>query len=99
MARVIWSPRAIADLDAICEYVERDSPHYARLVGQRILEAVERIPIIPDAGSLVPEYDDSQIRERFVYSYRIIYRTRADSIDIVTIFHSARRLPPIESLE
>lgn len=31
MAKLIWSPQAIDDLDAICSYIERDSYEYARL--------------------------------------------------------------------
>lgn len=98
MARVIWSPRAVADLDAICEFIARDSDYYARLVGQRILEAVERIPDFPEAGSIVPEYNDERIRERLVYSYRLIYRLKEDVVELVTIFHAARLLPPVSSL-
>ena len=99
MARLIWSPRSIRDLDAICEYIARDSGHYARLVGQRIVEAVERIPDFPKAGGVVPEYDDENLRERFVFSYRIIYRLKNNAIELVTIFHPARQLPPITDLE
>lgn len=93
MARIIWSPRAADDLQEICEFIERDSKQYASIVAQRIIDAVERIGNMPESGSIVPEYDRRDLRECFVHHYRIIYRLRADAIEIVMIRHGARRLP------
>lgn len=92
MAGVIWSPRAIRDLDEICSYIARDSERYAQAFAQRLVEIVETIPDHPAAGSIVPEYDIPELRERFLHSYRIIYRIRGKSIELVTICHGARLL-------
>lgn len=70
MTRVIWSPRAAADLEAICEFIARDSEYYAQLVAQRIVAIVEATADFPDAGSIVPEFDDPDVREKFVHRYR-----------------------------
>lgn len=95
MAQIVWSPQAINDLDMICEYISRDSPQYAGVVAERIIDIVEGIPAHPLAGSVVPEFSSHDIRERFLYSYRIIYRIREERIDLVTICHGARLLPPM----
>ncbi|MCH7990163.1 MAG: type II toxin-antitoxin system RelE/ParE family toxin [Planctomycetes bacterium] len=93
MARLIWSPRSVQDLNDICDYISRDSEFYAKVVSKEIVTEVERIPDHPLAGSIVPEYDKDTIRERFLYNYRIIYRVQEETIEIVTICHGARLLP------
>ena len=73
MARgLVWSPEAIEDIESIASYIERDSVWYAKAVGSRIVETAETIPQFPEMGRIVPEIGDAAIRERFVYSYRII---------------------------
>jgi len=44
-------------------------------------------------GAIVPEYQREELRERLFQSYRIVYRVRTDSVEIVTISHAARWLP------
>jgi toxin ParE1/3/4 len=92
MDRLIWSPRAAADLEAIGDYIGRDSPHYARTVVRRIVQVVESIPRFPRMGRMVPEYEAPELRERIVGNYRVVYRLRAEAIEIVTILHGARNL-------
>jgi toxin ParE1/3/4 len=40
MVKLIWSPRAAADLEEICNYIALDSEHYARLFAQRIVTLI-----------------------------------------------------------
>lgn len=47
----------------------------------------------PQSGRIVPKYDNSNLRELIVYSYRLIYRLRPERIDIVAVFHGAQQLP------
>lgn len=54
MARLIWSPRSLQDLDDICEYIARDSEQAARAVARRVNEFVERIPDHAEAGNMPP---------------------------------------------
>ena len=92
MARLIWSPKAADDLEAVCEYIARDSGHYARLFAARIIALVEQIAEFPTSGRVVPEYDDHNVRERILQNYRVVYRTKPDSAEIVAIVHAARLL-------
>ena len=48
--RLAWSPEAIEDIEAIASYIERDSPHYARVVAARLVETAESIPDFPGIG-------------------------------------------------
>jgi plasmid stabilization system protein ParE len=94
MAIVIWSPRAIQDLDDICEYIARGSERYARVFAKQVVRLIESIALQPRQGWVVPEYDRDDLRERLLHNYRIVYRLRDEVIEIVTITHGARLLPP-----
>lgn len=97
MARLTWAPAAIDDLNAIGEYVARNSPHYARIIVRDIRKLARSIPQMPRLGSMVPEYDRDDLRERLYHNWRIIYRIRGTDIEIVRIIHGARQLPPLPS--
>ena len=92
--RLGWSPEATEDIEAIASYIARDSPWYARAVAAKIVETAETIPDFPKIGRIVPEIGNPSIRERFVYSYRIIYRIEAEKILVAAVIHGSRLLQP-----
>lgn len=89
---VKWSPEAIEDLESIAEYIARDSGNYARAVVTEILSVSRNIRESPLIGRVVPEVGDESIRERFIYSYRLVYRVESDLILIVAVIHGKRLL-------
>ncbi|MGH8398892.1 MAG: type II toxin-antitoxin system RelE/ParE family toxin [Gammaproteobacteria bacterium] len=89
--RVIWSDEASDDLKAIAEYIERDSPRYAAAVVDKITALTRNLPKFPRLGRAVPELEREDIRERFMFSYRIVYQLREDSILIVNVIHGRRQ--------
>jgi len=90
VTQVLWAPQAIQDVEAIRAHVARDSTHYADLVVERIVAAVERLKDNPRSGRVVPELGDESIREVIHGYYRIVYRLRPDLVEIATVFHGAR---------
>ena len=44
------------------------------------------------AGRVVPEFGEDNIREKLVYSYRIIYRIQEETITIAAVIHGKRLL-------
>lgn len=56
--QIRWSPRAASNLENICEYIAKDSEHYAALFAKKIISLVKTIPQFPKAGRMVPEYHD-----------------------------------------
>ncbi len=50
------------------------------------------LPNFPFSGRKVPELDDENIRELFVYSYRIIYAVEASQITVTAVIHGKRML-------
>jgi addiction module RelE/StbE family toxin len=98
--QVVWSPEALADVEAIASYIARDSAAYAQAVVEKILETAHQVGEFPFLGRMVPEVAQDTIRERFVYSYRLIYRIRNDTITIAAVIHGRQLLRPIrERLE
>ncbi len=89
---VAWSPEAQEDLASIAEYIARDSEAYARSVVTKILSTSQSLGAFPWIGRVVPEIGDERIRERFVYSYRLIYRVEPKRILIIALIHGKRLL-------
>ncbi len=58
MAKVIWSPKSLDDIDLIAEYIARDSPRRASLFVDRLIKAVERLKTFPQSGRMIPEIRD-----------------------------------------
>jgi toxin ParE1/3/4 len=85
--QVVWSPKALEDVDTIASYISVDSPAYAAAVVKKILDTTYSLSRLPYSGRVVPEFNDESIRERFAYSYRIIYRIKDDVITIAAIIH------------
>ncbi len=94
MAEVRWTPQAADDLNAIAEFISKDSPHYSSLFVLDVLYAVDRLIQFPKSGRVVSEIKDPLVREVILGSYRIIYRVRRDVVEILTVFHGSRLLDP-----
>ncbi|MFA7667932.1 MAG: type II toxin-antitoxin system RelE/ParE family toxin [Burkholderiaceae bacterium] len=92
---VKWSPEATEDLEAIADYIARDSEYYAQAVVTELLSVSRSINEFPMMGRMVPEIGDENIRERFVYSYRLVYRVESTRILIVAVIHGKRLLENI----
>jgi toxin ParE1/3/4 len=87
--KVHWTDTAEGHLDAIYTYIAQDSPEYARRIVDRLTRKSQQIAEFPFSGRRVPEYDVDQIREVIEGSFRIIYRIKADQIDVLAFIHGA----------
>ncbi len=74
MRRLLWSPRAIADLEAIREHIAYDSELYASLMVSRLVAAPSRLIEFPKLGRVVPEFGQADMRELVLCPYRLVYR-------------------------
>jgi len=87
---VKWSRPARMDLKQIHDYIAKDSRYYAKKVVQTIVEKTEELMVFPEIGRIVPEIDDPNIRELFVYSYRLISEITPNGIEILAVIHGRR---------
>lgn len=93
MTAVRWTRQAVSDLQAIHEFIRRDSAAYASATVERLFLAAQQLTHFPDSGRVVPERGNVDIRELVRPPYRIVYRYRPDLVEILTVHHSARRIP------
>jgi toxin ParE1/3/4 len=96
MTRVIWSPRALADLDAIEAYIAKDRPVAGQRLVAKIVKRAKRIELFPLSGSIVQEDDRQRYRQILQGNYRVIYRheSAANTAFVITVIHAARLLDP-----
>lgn len=92
MTLVRWTPQGADDLEAIYDFIARDSPHYAQLTVEGILAAIDRLEQFPLMGRHVPESSREDLRELIKPPYRIVYRV-GEVVKIVTIFRASRLFP------
>jgi len=90
--RVRWLRTALANLDAEAEYIAEDNPAAAGRVVLRILRAVDLLkknPAMGRAGRVVGT------RELVVAGtpYIVPYRVRGEALEILRVFHAARKWP------
>lgn len=90
--RVRWLRKALRNLDDEASHIAADSPDAAQLVVQRVLEAVAMLPEQPGMGR---PGRVSGTRELVVLKTRYVvpYRVRGQTIEILRVFHTSRRLP------
>lgn len=93
--QIRWSPKAVSNLEDICNYIAIDSEFYACLFVKRINAVIKDIPQFPKAGRIVPEYNDENLREKIYKNYRIVYRLKDNFVEIVSICHCAKLLKDI----
>jgi plasmid stabilization system protein ParE len=91
-----WTYRARKDLLSIGRYIAEDNPQRAREWLNRLRIRAQKIPLAPLSGGIVPEIGREDLREVIERNYRIVYKIRPDSIDIITVFEG-HQLFPLES--
>lgn len=87
-----WSEEALEDIESIANYIEKDSPTYAKSVVSKFFEKAELLQEFSELGRKVPEMNNPQIREIFVYSYRLIYKIERTKILFIAVVHGRRVL-------
>jgi toxin ParE1/3/4 len=96
MARaVIWSPAARADLREIEAYIAVRSPSGARRVIESIRAAADKYRDFPFSARMVPEFQDPNRRETFVFEYRLMYRVEPAHIEVIRVVHGRRLLSKV----
>ena len=90
--KVLWTDAAVAQLDAIHDYVAQTSPEYARRIIDRLTKRSIQIAAFPFSGRMMREYELNEVREVIEGSYRIIYLIKGDEdqIEVLAVIHSSR---------
>ncbi len=89
-----WLRKALLNLDQEAEYIANDDPQAARLVVQRIYNAVSLLndnPSLGHPGRLPGTHELVIPKTRYIVPYRV--RPRLQRIEILRVFHASRKLP------
>ena len=61
-------------------------------MADKITRRSQQIGGFPQSGRMVPEYQDTDIREVIEPPYRIVYRVTPNRVDVLAVFHGAQLL-------
>jgi toxin ParE1/3/4 len=90
--RTRWIRPALADLEAIGDYVSGDNPGAAGRLVARIAASVEALgdhPHLGRPGGITGTRELVVAETPFIVPYRV----RADEVEILAVLHGARRWP------
>ncbi len=90
--QVRWLRRALENLDEEAEYIARDDPEAAARTLERIVTSVGRLGTNPSLGRRGRVLGT---RELMISGtpYLVPYRVRGDTVQILRVFHGARKWP------
>jgi addiction module RelE/StbE family toxin len=88
--KLIWSERALSELERIGDYIGEDNPKAANRFVSRLWKRTAALKKHPRLGRIVPDANDESLREVIEGNYRIVYRLEKGSITVVTVFEGHR---------
>jgi toxin ParE1/3/4 len=92
VARLIWTEPALADLEALADYIALDNPAAACGLVRRVFESVERLERFPSSGKRPPEMPRSPYREIVVTPCRVFYRVEGEAVYLLCVLRAERLL-------
>ncbi len=49
MAKIKWTPQSLEDIEAIANFITKDSNYYARMFTIKVFESVDRLELFPES--------------------------------------------------
>jgi toxin ParE1/3/4 len=90
--KVLYSRKALSDLSDIANYYTTSgSPAVAEAIARRLFDVIDRIQRAPRSAPRVAQRSNVRAASAVRYPFRIFYRVRSDTIDILHIRHTSRR--------
>jgi plasmid stabilization system protein ParE len=88
--KVIWTKQGYRTLDEAVAYVAQDSLTAAQQLLESALNMAESLAVFDGRGRMVPELEETSIRELLVQRYRLIYEVFDTKVEILAFIHGAR---------
>jgi toxin ParE1/3/4 len=90
--KLVYSRRALADLSEIAMYYSTGAgPAIAEAIERRLVNVIDRICHAPEAAPRVSQRSQIRVATVVRYPFRIFYRIRGKTIDVLHIRHTSRR--------
>lgn len=90
--KVFWTENAIQDLLGIKNFISQDSITRAEEWLIELYAAGENLAQFSSRGRIVPEFNQDNLRELLIEHYRLVYRIKSVSVEIITVFEGHRQL-------
>jgi toxin ParE1/3/4 len=97
--KIIFSPQAIADLEAAVRFIAKENPEVAVHFGN---ELIDRVAILENFPLLGPPYPKRPgVRKLVSRPYVIFYRVREadNAVDILRYWHGAQQNPDLRTAD
>jgi toxin ParE1/3/4 len=88
--KLVFTAAAIADLEAVTDWITKDNPERALSFLRELRSACFSIPEFPESHPVVPRYETQRIRRKVHGNYLIFYCIGVDVIEIIHILHGAQ---------
>jgi plasmid stabilization system protein ParE len=94
VGKVRWTEKASSNLQAIHNYIAKDSKTYAIRFVKSLIKATTKLEMMPRCGRIVPELERYKFREVIYQNYRIVYRIieNTEDIEVLAVVHGAREI-------
>ncbi len=92
MAEVIWTEPALAELDAIADFIAIDNPVAARRLVDRVFKHAEHLATHPRSGAYLREVSGERYRQIIEPPCRVVYRLSDDTVFVVLVIRTEQRL-------
>jgi toxin ParE1/3/4 len=90
--KIVWSRRAIRNLEALRDYIEQSSEQNAAAVAKRILHAVD---LLENHTAIGRPGRVMGTRELVIPDtpYIVVYRVKRDRLELIAVLHGHQRWP------
>ena len=94
---VLWTDQAFYRLAEIRDFIAKDDEVAADGHIRKLIARAKALEDFPSLGRRLPELPAAELRELIEGNYRIVYRIRKDTVEVLTVFE-AHHLLPLEDL-
>ena len=92
MAQIEWAESALADLDAIADYIAIDNSVAAAKFVREVFDKVKLLGDFPEMCPYAHDLPDQRYRHLSIQPVRIFYRVQEDTVYIVYVMRAERHL-------
>ena len=95
-----WSPRAKSRLLGCMRYIAEESQDWPTVINWRdqVYAAAEQLTDFPESGSIIRELNRADILQVIVGDYRVIYRVKRKTPEVLSVRHCRFLIQSIRSL-
>ena len=87
--QIIWTDKALSDLEHIHAYINQFNPYAASTIAKRILDSIKTLADFPHKGRQGKVFGTRELVINHT-RYNAVFRVLSDRVEIVKILHQAQ---------